>query len=110
MTNVRKSFRTGLFVVAGLLLSSSVAFAQGSSQSLVRTRIDPAIDNSSRVTLAGSRSLRGTPASDVGTLSPSTQLQGMTLVFGLTADQQTALQALIADQQNPASQQSETPA
>jgi subtilase family serine protease len=103
MTNVLKSFRTGLFATVGLFLSSSVAFAQTSPQSLVHARITTAIDNSSRVSLAGSHSPRATAASDIGALSPSTQLQGMTLVFSQTPDQQTALQALIAGQQDPAS-------
>jgi subtilase family serine protease len=69
----------------------------------VRTRITAAIDNSSRTTLVGSRSPRAITANDVGAVAPDMPLQGVTLVFSETPTQQTALDALAAAQQNPAS-------
>jgi subtilase family serine protease len=66
-------------------------------------RITAQIDNSSRVTLAGSRPPRALPADDIGVVPSTMKLQGISLVFSRSAAQQTALDALVAAQQNPAS-------
>jgi subtilase family serine protease len=66
-------------------------------------RITAPIDNSSRVTLTGSRSPRAVPANDIGAVPSTLQLQGISLVFSRSAAQQTALDTLVAAQQNPAS-------
>ena len=66
-------------------------------------RITAQIEDSSRVTLAGSRPPRALPADDIGAVPASLKLQGMSLDFSRSAAQQTALDALVASQQNPAS-------
>ena len=66
-------------------------------------RITAQIEDSSRVTLAGSRPPRALPADDIGAVPADLKLQGMALDFGRSAAQQTALDALVAAQQNPAS-------
>ena len=66
-------------------------------------RITAQIEDSSRVTLAGSRPPRALPADDIGAAPADLKLQGMALDFGRSAAQQTALDALVAAQQNPAS-------
>jgi subtilase family serine protease len=96
---------------AALALSAAIpALAQVSggtkpSTVLVRPRIQSVIENSSRVALVGSRSPRALPANDIGAVPASMKLQGITLVFSRTAAQQTALDALVAAQQDPASPQ-----
>jgi subtilase family serine protease len=66
-------------------------------------RITSPIDNSARVTLAGSRPPRALPANDTGAVPSTLQLQGISVVFSRSADQQAALDSLVAAQQNPAS-------
>jgi len=66
-------------------------------------RITAPIDNSSRVTLTGSRSPRAVPANDIGAVPSTLQLQGISLVFSRSAAQQNALDTLVAAQQNPSS-------
>jgi subtilase family serine protease len=66
-------------------------------------RITAPIDNASRVTLAGSHPPRALPANDIGAVPSTLQLQGISLVFSRSAAQQTALDTLVASQQNPAS-------
>lgn len=68
-----------------------------------QARITAPIDTSSRVTLAGSKPPRTSVDTDAGAVSPSTQLQGISIVFSRTAAQQAALDSLVAAQQNPAS-------
>jgi subtilase family serine protease len=74
-----------------------------SSATPLQPRITAPIDNASRVALAGSRPPRALPANDIGAVPSSLQLQGMSLVFSRTPAQQTALDTLVAAQQNPAS-------
>jgi len=69
----------------------------------LQARITAPIDNSARATLAGSHSPRALPANDAGAVPTSMQLKGMSLVFSRTPAQQTALDTLVAAQQNPAS-------
>ncbi|HKW16672.1 MAG TPA: protease pro-enzyme activation domain-containing protein [Terriglobales bacterium] len=66
-------------------------------------RITRAIDDSARVTLAGSRPPRLQAASDLGPMDTATRLRGVSIAFSRSAAQEAALQKLIADQQNPAS-------
>ena len=99
--------RLARVVAASVLFVSGIAFssAASSAQSLAapQTRITAPIDGSSRFTLTGSHSPRTAAASDIGAVSASTKLTGITLVFSRTPAQQTALDALVAAQQNPAS-------
>ncbi len=69
----------------------------------LQPRITAPIDNSSRVTLAGSHPPRALAADDIGAVPGTLQLQGISLVFSRSAAQQNALDALVAAQQNPAS-------
>lgn len=70
-----------------------------------QSRIKGAIENGSRVTLAGTRTLRARAANDRGVVAPSTELQGMSLIFSRSQAQEADLQALLDAQQNPASPQ-----
>ena len=68
-------------------------------------RLSGPVVGSGNVVLTGSRSPRALPANDIGALSTSTPVSGITLVFNRSATQEAALQALLAAQQNPASPQ-----
>lgn len=86
---------------AALLATPRPAAAQ--TAPALSARITAPIDNSARVTLAGSHPPRALPADDIGTVPSSFQLHGISLVFSRSAAQQTALDTLVAAQQNPAS-------
>src|SRR5581483_8840728 len=79
-----------------------IAFLSSSAQQ-PSGRIARAINNGARITLAGSRAPRLQDATDLGRMNASTRLRGISLAFSRTAAQETALQKLIAEQQNPAS-------
>jgi subtilase family serine protease len=81
-----------------LLSGSLFAFAQNSAP-----RLTGAITETSRATLAGSRSPRVQHAEDLGAVSPEMTVPGITLVFKRSAEQENALQELLAAQQNTAS-------
>lgn len=66
-------------------------------------RLTETITETSRVTLAGSRSPRALRGQDVGAVSPEMTVPGITLVFKRSAAQENALQELLIAQQNPAS-------
>jgi len=83
------------------LFAAIPAFAAVAPQA----RITAPIENSSRTTLTGTLSPRAIAANDAGAIPGDTKLQGITLVFSRTADQQAALDTLVAAQQNPASPQ-----
>jgi subtilase family serine protease len=87
-----------LFVAGCAALLVNVATAQKPE-----ARILTAVDNSTRVTLTGSRSAALARATDLGRMPATTALQGVNLVFSRSAAQQAALDDLIAAQQNPAS-------
>ena len=55
--------------------------------------------------LAHSRPPRASAANDIGAVSPQTPLKSITLTFNRSTAQETALQALLAAQQNPSSPQ-----
>ncbi len=91
-----------VFCTALALFASASAIAQNTSAK-PEPRITSAIDSSSRVSLPGSRSPRAAAADDLGAVPDSLQLHGISLLFSRSAAQQTALDALVAAQQNPAS-------
>jgi len=101
------SSRLARVVAASVLLVSGIAFSSATSpaQSLAapQARITAPIVSSSRVTLTGSHSPLAATANDIGAVPASTKLTGITFAFSRTAAQQTALDALVAAQQNPAS-------
>ncbi len=68
-------------------------------------RLTQPITGGSATVLVNSRPPRSLGSTDLGALSPDTPVKGITLVFSRTAAQQTALDALLAAQANPASPQ-----
>ncbi len=82
-----------------ILLLSSIAFGQGPQQN----RIVRPVDNASVVRLQGSLSPRARAQFDKGPASPTLVMQHMTLFFQPTAEQQAALDQLLAEQQDPSS-------
>jgi uncharacterized protein (TIGR03437 family) len=79
-----------------LLLAAGAAFAQ-------QDRITAPVDTSRVAVLAGNRNARAVPQSDLGPVDPGRIVNGITIVFKRTAGQQTALEQLLAEQQDPAS-------
>jgi subtilase family serine protease len=79
-----------------LCLSASVLPAQPA-------RIHGPIDGRNRVAVRGSRPLQARAESDRGAVANSFELRNLTLVFKPTAAQQTDLEQLLAEQQDPAS-------
>ena len=66
-------------------------------------RITSAIDESERTTLAGTRFPMARPENETGRVPAETALEGITVVLSRTLEQESALQALIAAQQDPSS-------
>lgn len=85
--------------VTSLFLGTS-ALAQS-----VTPRLTAKIDSSLRTELPGSKSPRANSANDKGSLSSTATLEGIGIVFNRSAEQESALQALLAAQQNPSSPQ-----
>jgi subtilase family serine protease len=85
------------FAVA-VLLSTGIASAQQPS-----TRILQDVDPSSVAALPGSVNPRIAAASDLGRLESATPMDGVTIYFQPTADQQAQLDALVQAQQTPGS-------
>lgn len=81
-----------------LLLCSLPVFAQGPAP-----RLGKGITDSARVVLPESRTPRVHAAQDLGPVSPDMAVPGITLVLRRSAMQETALEGLLAAQQNPAS-------
>ncbi len=94
------TFRSLLFCVLGSLFVASPLVAQ-----VPQRRITRPITEADRVTLPGSRAPRLASATDLGALPADSPLSGITLVFKRSAEQQSDLQQLLADQQNPSSPQ-----
>jgi subtilase family serine protease len=105
MTNLIKT--SSLPLLRSVICASAAIFAIAAPaqtlQSRPQARITTSIDNSDRTPLTGSRLARLATLTDAGALAPSTPIQGVTIVFSRSADQQADLQTLIAAQQNPAS-------
>jgi len=85
--------------VALFVLLSSQAFGQIAQPD----RIVRAVDNRSAVRLQGTLHPRTRTASDQGPASPTQRMEHMTLFFAPTAEQQAALDQLLAEQQDPIS-------
>jgi len=84
------------------ILALSAAFAPAQTP---EARIVTPVDNTARATLTGSRPPRAQVATDAGRMPGDTPLQGATIYFSRSAAQESAIEALIAAQQNPASPQ-----
>jgi len=85
--------------IALTILLSSHGFGQAPQQS----RIIRPVDNRSVVRLQGSLNPRARAEFDQGPTSPTLKMQRMTLFFQPTAEQQAALNQLLAEQQHPTS-------
>ena len=68
-----------------------------------RNRVRGPVDNARRVRLTGHVRPNLRPDDDRGRMAASEQLQGITLVLARSAEQQAALDRLLAEQQDPAS-------
>jgi len=86
-------------IVTAILLLTSFASAQQADQ----RRIVRPVDNASVSRLAGTVHPRILNAIDRGPVSTMMQLQGMRMVFSPSAQQQAALDQLLAEQQDPSS-------
>jgi subtilase family serine protease len=86
------------FAAALLLALPALRHAAGQT-ALVQPRIAGAIDGSARAPLAGSRPPRAAWSVDRGEVAGSMVVRGISLNLGRTAAQESALQALLAAQQ-----------
>src|ERR1035438_9281949 len=91
--------KSTLATIALILLLGSLAFGQVAQQN----RIVRAVENRSVVRLQGTVHPLARSAFDKGPASPTQPMQRMTLFFQPTAEQQAALDQLLAEQQDPAS-------
>jgi subtilase family serine protease len=100
-----KTLSSALLAAACFASTCTTASAQvsGTGKATLQARITAPIQNSTRATLAGSRSPLALPANDMGAVPAGTKLQGISLIFSRTPAQQTALNALIEAQQTPGS-------
>ncbi|HZD31241.1 MAG TPA: protease pro-enzyme activation domain-containing protein, partial [Candidatus Angelobacter sp.] len=78
-----------------LFILTSLTFAQQ------QRRIVQPVNDGNMVRLAGTVHPRLASATDQGAVSPTMQLHGMRLVFSRSPQQQTALDQLLAEQQDP---------
>jgi len=88
----------GVGFAAALLITALSAQAPPA-----RSRILLAISNARRLTVPGSLRPQARSQFDTGAMPAATRLQGISMVFNLSAAQQADLDALLAAQQNPAS-------
>jgi subtilase family serine protease len=100
---MKNPFRQAFLKPSAALLFLAALPAVAQTPPRLQPRITGPIENGSRVTLIGSHPGKADPSSDIGAVSPSLKLQGMSLVFSLSPVQQQAIATLIAGQQNPAS-------
>ena len=96
--------RSAAVCSAVALCAALPAISQTAAQTAaLQPRLTAPIDNSSRATLTGSRPPRAKAANDIGSVPPTMKLQGISIIFSRTPDQQAALDNLVAAQQNPSS-------
>src|SRR5579883_1905113 len=88
---------------SSLLLLVTLLAASGTPLLAQRNRITSPITNSARVSLAGHVHPKARPEYDQGKVDGSLVLPYVTLLLSHTADQQTALDQLLVQQQDPAS-------
>ncbi len=93
------ALRFTFIAVAVITILSSLAFGQTPQQD----RVVRPVDNRSVVRLRGTMHPLARTAFDKGPASPTQPMQGMTLFFQPTAEQQAALDELLVEQQDPAS-------
>jgi subtilase family serine protease len=86
--------------IAAVLVFATAASASAQQPA---NRLLQEIDSSSAATLPGSANPRAAARYDIGRLAPATPLNGITIYFQPTADQQAQLDALVQAQQTPGS-------
>jgi subtilase family serine protease len=91
--------KSAFATVALILLLGSLAYGQVAQQN----RVVRPVDNRSMVRLQGTMHPRARSEFDRGPASPTQPMQRMTLFFQPTAEQQAALDQLLAEQQDPSS-------
>ena len=92
----------GRLRVLGWVVACTLAASFVSAQKpAVRIRAD--VNNSAMTTLKGTRLLAEPQERDAGRMPSNTKLNGVSIVFSRSAAQQTALEKLLAAQQDPAS-------
>jgi subtilase family serine protease len=69
----------------------------------VRNRITQTVSQGETMEIQHSVNPKVSHSTDLGPVSPDTRLQSMTLQFSMSAEQETALDQLLSDLQNPAS-------
>jgi len=92
-----------VFALAAAVLPAASAAAQGRVPNGIPDRITAAVSSSRMAAIPGSVSPRALQATDLGPLPADTVLSGMSLRFTPSAAQQTAIDQLLAGQQDPAS-------
>src|SRR5579871_140279 len=85
------------------LKTIALLFGLAAALDAQQDRIAGAVDRTRVITLKGNRHPGVGPQNDQGLVTPEFALSGMTLLFKQSPAQESALQQLIAEQQNPAS-------
>ena len=103
LKSLRATYRKRLPIAA--LLAGACFLSVGLMAQTPEPRIASEIDNAHRATIPGTHPPMARPEFDSGRVPSATKLQGITMVFSRSAAQETALQSLIAAQQDPNSPQ-----
>ena len=98
LTSVRRTFAAAAVAALALPLAAVAAVQP-------QARIAAAVDDSNRTMLPGTHSPRARAANDIGALSASTPVGGMSLVFTRTAAQEADLAQLLGQLQDASSPQ-----
>lgn len=90
-------------LVAPVLVLALTGIGIAPAMAAVQNRITAAAANTGPVEVSGSVHPYVRSSTDLGVTAGNTRLQGMSIRFNMTDAQQTALDQLLADQQNPSS-------
>src|SRR5580700_6044709 len=101
MKTMTANSRQKFLWACGLLAACAMIVTSASAQKAA-PRIRGEISGAEQSTLSNSLHPMAQQQFDAGRMTADTRLNGITMVFNRTAAQETALQALIANQQNPA--------
>jgi subtilase family serine protease len=92
-----------LLLVSIVYVAGLAGIGTPAALAAVQDRITSAVSNESHTQIADSVHPRVKVATDLGPTSGDTKLQGISIRFSMTAEQEAALDQLLADQQNPGS-------
>ena len=96
-------YSAGKKILFALWLAGSLAFSVSLRAQQIPARILSDIDESVRTTLSGTHPPMARPENESGRVPAGTKLEGVALEFSRTPEQQSALDALLAAQQDPSS-------